>query len=305
MKKIIILMGGFSEEREVSLVTGEQIAKELENIYQIKKIDPKEYSSYHLMMEEIIEFDPMLVFIALHGAEGEDGRIQAYLSLHNIKFTGSGYRASALAMDKIISSKIAKSVDVPVANKIIYEKSHTIDKEIACQLGFPLVIKPNDSGSSFGISIIHHENDIENAIEIAFKYSDKIICEQFIPGRELTVTIIDNVAYPVVEVKPKSGWYDYQNKYTKGNTIYEVPAKLSVTEEKVIKEYALKIYKAFGCEIYSRVDFRYNGEEFYFLEVNTLPGMTALSLTPMAAKEAGISFGDLLKKIIDLSILRC
>ena len=265
MEKIIILMGGFSEEREVSLVTGEQIAKELKKKYQIKKIDPKDYSSYHLMMKEIIDYEPILVFIALHGAEGEDGKIQAYLSLNNIKFSGSGYRASALAMDKIISAKIAESVNVPVAKKVVYENGQSIDKEFACQLGFPLVIKPNESGSSFGISIVNNEKEINRAIEFAFKYSDKAICEQFIPGRELTVTIIDGTAYPVVEVKPKLGWYDYENKYTKGNTIYEVPAKLSAKEEKVITDYALRIYNAFGCEIYSRVDFRYNGEDFYFL----------------------------------------
>nr|MDA3813996.1 ATP-grasp domain-containing protein [Candidatus Cloacimonadota bacterium] len=171
-------------------------------------------------------------------------------------------------------------------------------------IDFPIGIKPNDSGSSVGISIINKESELYEAIKLAFKYSKKVILEQFIDGRELTVTILGDEALPVVEIIPNDGWYNYKSKYTKGKTIYEVPAKLTSEEKNKIQKQALDVFTLFGCEVYGRVDFRYDGEEFYFLEVNTLPGMTLLSLTPMAAKEAGISFKELLIKIIELSLNR-
>ena len=279
MKKIIILQGGKSEEREISLITGREIEKELISI----------------------GFS-VIVFNGLHGAEGEDGRIQALLSLNNIAYTGSDYRASAIAMDKVISSILAASAGVPIPKQYIINNEADHPEKITSQLDFPFVVKPSDSGSSFGISVVRNEEEINSSILEAFKFSNKVICEQFIPGRELTVTILGHQILPVVEIKPKNGWYDFKNKYTSGNTVYEVPAKLSDEENEIIKNYAVKVFARFGCQVYGRVDFRYDGERFYFLEVNTLPGMTSLSLTPMAAKEAGYSFGELLKEIIKLSI---
>ncbi|MFO7895566.1 MAG: D-alanine--D-alanine ligase [Candidatus Cloacimonadales bacterium] len=305
MQKIVILLGGWSEERAVSLVSGAQIEKELQQLeYETIRLDPHDFSSYQKLIEHLLTLKPALVFNALHGAEGEDGRMQALLTMHEIAFTGSGYRACALAMDKIISSKLAKTLDIPVPEQLVLEKYMEKNAENTCQLNFPLVIKPYDSGSSCGISILSDQKGLKTALAEAWQYSDKAICEKFIPGRELTVSILGDRVLPVVEVKPKAGWYDYTNKYTGGNTVYEVPAKISRQEQQIIQAYAQKAFKLFGCEVYGRVDFRYDGKDFYFLEVNTLPGMTELSLTPMAAAAAGFSFGMLLEEIIQLSLNR-
>ena len=167
-----------------------------------------------------------------------------------------------------------------------------------------MIIKPNDSGSSVGITIINEERELGKSLKHAFEFSKKAIIEQYIEGKELTVTILGNKALPVVEITPNEGWYDFKNKYTKGKTIYNVPAKLKTDEVINIQAKALAVYKLFGCEVYGRADFRYDEKDFYFLEVNTLPGLTELSLTPMAAKEAGVSFKKLLYKIIEYSLDR-
>ncbi|MDY6916150.1 MAG: D-alanine--D-alanine ligase [Candidatus Cloacimonadota bacterium] len=301
-KKIVILAGGNSEEREVSLESSRQIAKTLKK-YQIHMIDPSSFNSYLLMVEKIKSIDPLIVFNGLHGAEGEDGRIQALLELENIQFSGSRFRASAICMDKIISRLLAKCIGIIVPPNIVLhnKKKADLDKIIS-KISLPLVVKPNDSGSSVGITIVQNKSELNSSIEKAFAYSEKVICEKYITGRELTVTILDNKALPVVEIKPKTGWYDFTNKYTHGKTIYEVPAKLTSQEKEKIQRQSLKIFRKIGCKSYGRVDFRYDGNNFYFLEVNTLPGMTELSLTPMAAAEAGLDFESLLEKIIATSL---
>ncbi|MCD4795626.1 MAG: D-alanine--D-alanine ligase [Candidatus Cloacimonetes bacterium] len=301
-EKVIILSGGFSEESEISKITSLAIAKALSNRqYNVQLLDPADFSSYSDLVNAIKKIDPLIVFNGLHGAEGEDGRIQSLLSLEKILFTGSDYRASAISMDKYISGLLASSLGIPVPKRIII-KNITEINSIINSIKFPVVIKPNDSGSSVGISIIKKINDVEKAIEKAFNYSDKVLMEEFVAGRELTVTILGGKPLPVVEIKPNDGWYDYTNKYTKGNTSYEVPAKITEEETKEIQEKALQIYKLFGCKVYARVDFRFEESKFHFLEVNTLPGMTLLSLTPMAAKEEGYDFEELLEKIIKLSL---
>ena len=155
-----------------------------------------------------------------------------------------------------------------------------------------------------GISIVRNEEDCQSALLEAFKYSKRVICERFVDGRELTVTILDNKPLPVVEIKPNNGWYDYANKYTKGNTIYQVPAQITEVDTISVQKQALSIFRLMGCEGYGRVDFRFDGDDFYFLEVNTLPGMTPLSLTPMAAGKAGYSFSQLLMKIVEIALSR-
>lgn len=307
LNKIIILSGGFSEEADVSRITAMEIEKTLkENGKDIILIDPVEFDSYSEMIIKINELKPDIVFNGLHGAEGEDGRIQSLLALENIPFTGSAQRASAISMDKYISGILAGYIKIKLPKRRLIYKGYEYDfKSIINFVGFPIVIKPNDSGSSVGISIINKESELEESLKYAFKYSEKAIIEQFIDGRELTVTILGKEALPVVEIVPNDGWYDYKSKYTKGKTIYEVPAKLNNDEVRIIQKQAMDIFTLFGCEVYGRVDFRYDGKDFYFLEVNTLPGMTELSLTPMAAKEAGISFKELLYKIIELSLNRC
>ncbi len=305
-KNIVILSGGFSEEAKISQASSREIEKTLLGCDKnITIIDPVEYKSYSEMIFTIKKLNPDLVFNGLHGAEGENGMIQSLLTLENIPYTGSAQRASAIAMDKYISGILAEYTNAKIPKRRLIYKNYEYDFYFIVQhIGFPMVVKPNDSGSSVGISIINDKKDLEAATKLAFRYSEKIIIEQFITGRELTVTILGSEVLPVVEIIPKDGWYDYTNKYSKGNTFYDVPAKLTYDEERNIKRQALEIFNLFGCEVYGRVDFRYDGNDFYFLEVNTLPGMTPLSLTPMAAKEAGLDFKELLLTIIELSLNR-
>ena len=300
-KNIVILSGGSSDEAKVSKVTSTEIAKTLnKDKYREYIIDPNDYNSFVELIEEIKQINPIIVFNGLHGAEGEDGRIQSLLSLENIPFTGSDHRSSTIAMDKHISGIIASSLKIPIPDRIILQ----INKKwiLPEKLKFPLIVKPNNSGSSVGITFVKGKIELDEAITLAFRYSNKVIVEEFIEGRELTVTILGEKALPVVEIKPKDGWYNYNNKYSKGKTIYEVPAKLDTKETFVIQDYALKVFNLFGCSVYGRVDFRYDGNNFYFLEVNTLPGMTPLSLTPMAAKEDGFNFERLIEEIIKISL---
>lgn len=310
MLKIIVLLGGKSPEREVSLVSGAEIARQLRaKGHQVTEIDPSGYAFGHELISAIHTHNPDLVFIGLHGGDGENGILQAMLAGNGIPFTGSGYKASAVAMDKLLSKIIARQAEVPVPHFIIADKqdqktlSGLTYTSVLQSLETPgrnatVVIKPNDAGSSVGVHIVSDPASFEPALEDALKYSDKVMLEQYIPGRELTVTILDGKALPVVEIKPKNGFYDYPNKYTPGNTIYQAPAELTPEESEKVQLYAIKIWKAMECAGYGRIDFRYDGDEFYFLEVNTLPGMTPLSLTPMAAKAVGIGFDELLDRII-------
>lgn len=304
IKNIIILSGGYSEESEVSKTSSREIEKALNNNeLNIITIDPADFDSFSQMIKKIKDIKPDIVFNGLHGAEGEDGKLQSLLTLENIPYTGSTHRSSSISMDKYISGIIASYVKLKLPKRRLIYKNYDYELNSIIQaIGYPMVIKPNDSGSSVGISIIKAESELSNAIDLALEYSDKAIIEEFIDGRELTVTILGNEALPVVEIIPKNGWYDYSCKYTKGKTIYEVPAKITQKEKTLIQKQALDVFKIFGCNVYGRVDFRFDGRDFYFLEVNTLPGMTELSLTPMAAKEAGLSFKALLLKIIELSL---
>ncbi len=310
MLKIVVLLGGKSPEREVSLVSGAEISKKLrEKGHRVIDIDPIDFQFGHELIAAIHSHKPDLVFIGLHGGDGENGILQAMLTGNGIPFTGSGYKASAVAMDKLLSKIIARQAVVPVPLFITADKHNvqavtSLSYHSALQILQPhsrqteLVIKPIDAGSSVGVHIVTDSAGFEPALNDAFLYSDTIMLEQFIPGRELTVTILDGEALPVVEIKPKQGFYDYPNKYTPGNTIYQAPADLTTEESEKVQLYAIKIWKAMECAGYGRIDFRYDGKEFYFLEVNTLPGMTPLSLTPMAAKAVGIGFDELLDRII-------
>jgi D-alanine-D-alanine ligase len=300
-KKIVVLKGGFSEERDVSLISGKEVGTELEKSgHEVLFFDPVDFPSYADLVLAVKENNADIVFNALHGAEGEDGRVQAMFELHKISFTGSGSKASSLSMDKFISGKLAEMAGIPIPKKMLFfNKTEFNIQTILNNFSFPLIIKPNCSGSSVGISIVKDENELFPAFDAAFPYGNQVLVEEFIGGRELTVTILGNEALPVVEIKPKNGWYDYANKYTKGNTEYIAPAVLSEKEAKIVQSYALTAYHVMRCKAYARIDFRFDNRNFYFLEVNTLPGMTPLSLTPMAAKAASYSFGQLLEKIIN------
>lgn len=314
MLSIVVLLGGNSPEKEVSLTTGKEISEQLkQNGHKVTEIDPAEFVLGHDMIKAIHDLNPDLVFIGLHGGDGENGVLQALLSGSKIPYTGSQFKASAIAMDKLLSKHIADQVNVLNPNYIVLSRPeyvnmnstsihNTINDFIMSIASSKVVIKPVDAGSSVGVHILPIESDLDLAINDAFLYSDHVLMEEYIDGRELTVTILDGNPLPVVEIIPHDGFYDYPNKYTKGNTTYIAPAKLTPSETSDIQNLAVKIWHAMGCRGYARIDFRYDGKVFYFLEVNTLPGMTPLSLTPMAAKALGMDFGTLLDKIIDVAL---
>lgn len=340
---IIVLAGGTSAERNVSLATSMAIAKSLkESGHNVKIVDPS-YGTAQPDEDKILEgrftigeefptaeelhrysnrkviecinsnlFDNIdIVFLGLHGKFGEDGRIQSLLELRGVKYTGSGVTASAMAMDKNISKIMFNHCGIPTAKWIMLKKANVtdalqVDESIKLAIGYPAVIKPNDEGSTVGLSIV--QPDVEDvqlgkALDEAFSYSDCVMAEEFIEGRELTVGILGDEALPVVEIKPKDGFYDYEHKYTKGMTEYFCPAELTEDLARTIRDKALLAHRTLGCKVCSRVDFRLNSKgEYYCLEVNTLPGMTELSLVPKAASAVGISFAELLNRIIELSL---
>lgn len=310
MKNICVLKGGNSSEREVSLKSGSAITAELLGLgYQVFELDPADHPDLDGLLSAMKTQNADLVFMGLHGGLGENGKLQAALELAGIPFTGSGFEACSMTMDKYVSKLIASAEGVPTPACILMREDLITDYNTDDDLlgfigglGMPVVVKPNDGGSSVGISIVERIQDLKPAVALAFRESGQVLLEQFINGRELTVTVLDGKALPVVEIKPLQGWYDYQNKYTKGNTEYIAPADLEPAVAHLVQLYATRLWKAFGLKGYARVDFRYDGDKAWFLEVNTLPGMTSLSLTPMAAKAAGISFAGLLEKIIQLSV---
>jgi D-alanine-D-alanine ligase len=323
---IIVLTGGLSAERNVALATGKAIAKALrDDGNNVKVVDPiygitqpgedeiflgkpvigKEFPTQAELNQysnrKVIECinsdifnDTDIVFLALHGKFGEDGRIQSLLEMRGVKYTGSGVTSSAMAMDKNISKILFTHYNIPTAKWIMLKKgvseTQVIDEKIKLTMGYPAVIKPNDEGST-------------KALDDAFEYSANVMAEEYIEGRELTVAILGGEALPVVEIKPKDGFYDYEHKYTKGFTEYFCPADLPEKMADDIKKLALLAHNSLGCEVYSRVDFRLNNlGESYCLEVNTLPGMTELSLVPKAAGASGFTFTQLLNRIIELSL---
>ena len=307
MKNIVVLQGGNSPERDVSLTSAQAVATELRTLgYQVTELDPADYPNLGDMLIQLKQLGPDLIFNALHGGYGENGEIQALLDLNGFTFTGSAAKACVLTMDKYISKLVVREEGIPVPDSVLMRYDMLADyndpadyQGFIDKLALPLIVKPVDAGSSVGISLVKDITGLKPAVVDAFRYCDRVLLEQYIPGRELTVTVLDGNALPVVEINPLDGWYDYQNKYNKGRTEYLVPAPLDTATTALLQLYAERIFKAVGCEAYARIDFRYDGIKAWFLEVNTLPGMTSLSLTPMAARAAGMSFGDLLTKIIN------
>ncbi|MFQ6003292.1 MAG: D-alanine--D-alanine ligase, partial [Candidatus Zixiibacteriota bacterium] len=249
-----------------------------------------------------------VIFLALHGGQGEDGTIQALLNLTGKPYTGSGVLASALAMNKAMSKKIFEREGILTPDWFLVEDSDlsnlsAIANGIEGNLGYPCVIKPNDQGSTVGLSVVKEKGELKKAFDFAKNYSRQFLVEKYIPGRELTVGVLEDAALPVVEIIPEHGVYDYECKYTTGKSRYIVPAEISENKAKEIQAIGLKAFKTLGCEGYARVDFRF-GEDgrFYCLEVNTLPGMTAHSLVPKAAKAVNIGFPELVDRIAKLAL---
>lgn len=247
-----------------------------------------------------------IAFLALHGAPGEDGTVQGLLELAGIPYTGSGVLASALAMDKGMSKRVMEHYEIPTPRWFQARQGAATLLELSSQVDqytdYPVVVKPNNGGSTVGLTIVHDESGLMPAFELAGQYSEQVLFEEFIAGRELTVAILGEDALPIVEIRPKSGFYDYESKYTAGKTEYICPADLPRAIQEELQELGLRAHEALGCTGYSRVDFRLDEDNSPFcLEVNTLPGMTPTSLVPKAAAASGIDFRSLCERIITLA----
>jgi len=326
--KIALFVGGISSEREVSKATGKAVYGAIKSLgYSCVLIDPaygtnqpedeekffaeKDYTEIKIdnfikTINSDLLNDIDLVFLALHGKYDEDGTIQSMLELRNIKYTGSGVFSSMIAMDKAVSKTLFRENNVNTADWFTVGNDFKINDvigKIKKELEFPCVIKPNDQGSTVGLTIIKKDDEINEALKLALQFSDLALIEKYIPGRELTVAVLDDTPLPVLEIIPKSGFYDYKSKYTSGMSEYIVPAEIPKDVFLNIQQQALMAFKALRCKVYARVDFRLNDESIpYCLEVNTLPGMTSTSLVPKMANVVGISFEELINRIIRKSL---
>lgn len=339
--KIVVLAGGTSTEREISIVSGTGICKALRQkghqavLMDIfcgdEKVDwenpfPEEYdvdaasaymSSFNPELENMKKerrnfFGPNvlalceqadIVFLGLHGANGEDGKVQAAFDLMGIKYTGTGYLSSALAMDKGITKQMFLMHDVPTPKGTSMKKAHAVRDVKELGLEFPVVVKTCCGGSSVGVYIAADQAEYEKALEDAYSYEDEVVIEEYIKGREFSVAVVDGKAYPVIEIAPLQGFYDYKNKYQPGSTIETCPAELSVELTEKMQRYAEAGARALGLEGYCRLDFmmKENGD-MYCLEANTLPGMTPTSLIPQEAQVLGIDYPSLCELLIEVSM---
>ncbi|MEN8252706.1 MAG: D-alanine--D-alanine ligase, partial [Patescibacteria group bacterium] len=267
--------------------------------------------------DDIAEFVQMakdkkidLVLPILHGAYGEDGRLQGFLDVLSVPYVFSSHSAHALAMDKAKAKNVVESFNVKIIPGLVVQKEKGFDVHmILKEISLPLVVKPNEAGSSVGISLVEKEDDLQDAINLAFEHGDTVIVEKKIDGRELTVGVIEidgeKKILPIVEIIPKSNiWYDYKAKYEEGGSEHVCPAKVSSEVEKIAKENAQKAYDAIGCKDLARADFLLDeiNDVVYFLEINTIPGMTSTSLAPDAARVEGIEFDELINSLIDNNI---
>jgi D-alanine-D-alanine ligase len=337
--KIVVLAGGTSTERDVSLSTGSMIYKalkgrghkvvlldvylgyegEVANIFDIEKDFAANFGAIAESNPDIAQikrlrkgdsdsfFGPNvvdichksdIVFLALHGENGEDGKLQAAFDLMGIKYTGTDYTSSALAMDKAISKELFAFYHIPTPNGIHAKKGESFEWTL-----FPCVVKVCNGGSSVGVSIATSNEEMQGALSNAFTYGSEVVIEQYIKGREFSVGVIDGSALPVIEIAPIVGFYDYKNKYQAGSAVETCPAVLSneLTEE--MQKIAEKVYRALRLKTYARMDFMLSEQnEIFCLEANTLPGMTPTSLLPQEAQVIGMDFPGLCEKIIEISL---
>jgi D-alanine-D-alanine ligase len=288
-KRVAVLMGGLSSEREISLKSGQAVLAGLgRRGYRAVPIDV-DRSLYEQLRKERIE----VAFVALHGRWGEDGVVQGLLEMMAIPYTGSGVLASALAMDKCLCKVLMESLAIPTP---AYKISSSRDD---CSFPLPFVIKPAREGSSVGISIVRMESEKEAAVETAFAYGHKVLIEKYIEGREITVGIVNGSALPIVEVRPRSGVYDFTSKYTKGMTEYVVPAEIAPDVERGAKEEALELWRRFDLAGCARIDMIVDhGSVPQVIDINTSPGMTETSLVPKAWEHLGKTFDELVEEIL-------
>ncbi len=301
--RVGVLMGGPSSERKISLKSGQAVFSALTKMgmeavaIDITTDNPQK--NIRLLKKYNLDY----AFIALHGRFGEDGAIQGILEKLNLPFTASGVKASQLAMDKIGSLEIFSQGGLCVPKSQFLDKSAYQKKKIfPLEFGFPLVVKPANHGSSIGLSLLENERQLPAAIKLAFNFDEHIIIQEYVPGRELTVGILDEVALPVVEIIPHNKFFDFAAKYQDGLTQYIIPAVLDPAIALEIQQVALKAHKLLSCYGCSRVDIILAKDgRAYILEINTIPGMTSTSLLPKAAKIVGIDFSQLCFKLLELA----
>ncbi|MDY6793674.1 MAG: D-alanine--D-alanine ligase [Actinomycetota bacterium] len=312
MLRIAVLMGGLSGEREVSMSSGNAVADALVELgYDVLRVDIDQ-DVLGKMAE--IKDNVDAAFITLHGRLGEDGTIQGFLEMIGMPYTGSGVMASSMAMNKIMSKQIFRANAIPVADDTVVTSSEVdvigmrrVAEGVSLDLGFPCIVKPNCEGSTLGADKARNLGELEEAIERALAYDELLIVERFIEGREMTVGLLGDepMVLPVLEVVASKGVYDYECKYTKGMTDYIVPAPISDELGRELRRLALKAHAALECEGFSRVDFMMDADARIFcLEVNTIPGMTELSLIPKAATAAGLSFPEVVEIILQTARLK-
>lgn len=347
--KIVVLAGGLSTERDVSISSGRQVfralkkkghkailldpfigyEKELNNIDELfeneydfteklsgvsTKIpdledikNMRKLKSDSLFGENVIRIcqSADICFLALHGGVGENGQLQAALDMLGIKYTGADYLGSALAMDKGVTKAIFLNSSVPTPMSKLYHKESLYNGELDTWEHFPCVVKPCSAGSSVGVSIVESKDSFEKAMTDAFKYEGQVLVEQFVKGREFSIGVLNGKALPVIEIIPKTGFYDYENKYQAGNTIEICPADITESQKEKLSRGAELAFKELKLKSYARIDFLLDeNDDIYCLEANTLPGMTPMSLLPQEAKADGMDFEDLCEKIVELSMLK-
>lgn len=337
---IAVICGGLSSERDVSISSGTGAARALrarghkvalvdlflgnssaasdprsaftsdagDSVYSVRETEPDlakiraQRGGDGLIGPGVIEICRVadIAFLALHGAEGENGKLQACLDLYGVPYTGSGYLGSALAMDKELSKILFRSSGIPTPPGVTLRRSDAVPESI----GFPCVVKPCSGGSSVGTSIVTEPEKLPAALEEAFSCDDTVLVEKYIRARELTVGVMDGHAMAVIEIIPKTGFYDYKNKYQAGLTEEICPASISAEDTARVQRLAERVYEALHLEAYGRVDFLMDKTdgELYCLEANTLPGMTPTSLIPQMAAAEGMDYGELCEKIIEVSL---
>ena len=293
--RIGVLMGGLSAEREVSLRTGNAVLAAL----TAEGYDAVAIDADRDLPTKLKDAGVELAFIALHGRFGEDGTVQGLLEMMAIPYTGSGVLSSSLAMDKVMAKQLLLQNEIPSPDFVALRKGEDLESCVQSWNRFPAVVKPAREGSTIGVSIVCDRTQLIAGLQSAQQYDDLVLIEDYIEGAELTVSVLNGEALPVIQIVPQSGFYDFQSKYTPGQTEYLLPAPLNADLYLRVQQAAQAACKTLGCRGAARVDFMVRDNEFFALEVNTIPGMTETSLLPKSAAEAGISFAELVQRIAE------
>jgi D-alanine-D-alanine ligase len=296
-EKITVVQGGNSSEREVSLRTAAAVSKALGSLgYQVQTFDPK-LNAY----AELAALKPQVAFLAMHGREGEDGRIQGLLECLKVPYTGSGVMTSSLCYDKLRTKIFVKHYGVLTPDYLVFKAGeNAADWAAGKNILLPAIVKPSREGSTVGMTIVRKPEELTAALEKAAGFCNEVLIETFITGQEITVGVLNGQALPIIEIAPKSGFYDYESKYTPGRTEYILPARIAPEITQQVSELSVNIFNWLGCRGAARADYIVDGRgNAWFLEINTIPGMTETSLLPKAAQAAGIDFAGLCEKILN------